>query len=246
MKFQYLGVLVFALLLNSFIYPIDKESASAVTLQTSAIQEVVKEINKERISRGISPLQLNSTLSSIAQSRSVYLAGAGRIFHLSAPAGTPWPELWNAGYPYSAAGENLALGVETPPELVARWMASPTHRDNLLSRLYVDVGLGVTTGSYVSAGRPVSYVVAYFGSPQKIQEAVGTKRHDSVVPFASPSTSTSASVQSTILANLQTPVVLAATSAPVESKEEQIRLMKEIIYLLESYLKLLKMNSGLR
>lgn len=60
-----------------------------------------------------------------------------------------------AGYPMSggyAVGENLAFGQNragSPRQIMAAWLASPPHRQNLLSGQWKSFGLGVHVGSFL-------------------------------------------------------------------------------------------------
>jgi hypothetical protein len=80
----------------------------------------------------------------------------GSFFSHVPPDGTQLVDRLNAArytLPASggwAAGENLAWGagaLSTADGLVAGWMASPSHRANVLSRDFRDVGVGVVLGS---------------------------------------------------------------------------------------------------
>jgi hypothetical protein len=83
-------------------------------------------------------LQLDSTLNAIAQAHAESMASQGRIFH-------------NASYPSGAGawfayGENV--GYATSVDSVEKaFMASSTHRANILSPVYTHVGVGVATWS---------------------------------------------------------------------------------------------------
>ncbi len=46
-----------------------------------------------------------------------------------------------AGYPMKSAVENVAAGQPTIEAVIAAWLASPTHCENLMERQFVDVGL---------------------------------------------------------------------------------------------------------
>jgi len=60
-----------------------------------------------------------------------------------------------AGYPMGggyAVGENLAFGQNragSPRQIMAAWLASPPHRQNLLSGQWKSFGLGVRVGSFL-------------------------------------------------------------------------------------------------
>lgn len=53
-----------------------------------------------------------------------------------------------ARYKYQVAGENLAIGFDQADDAETAFMASPTHRANILNRNYRDVGISVI-GEYV-------------------------------------------------------------------------------------------------
>ena len=48
-----------------------------------------------------------------------------------------------AGYSYRAVGENIAWNQPTPKEVVAGWMQSQGHKENLLSDQFTQIGLAV-------------------------------------------------------------------------------------------------------
>jgi uncharacterized protein YkwD len=50
----------------------------------------------------------------------------------------------NAGYA-GAVGENVAGGQSTPDQAISGWLASPAHRDTLLSTKFEEFGLAVAT-----------------------------------------------------------------------------------------------------
>lgn len=206
--------------------------------------DIISEINKERLSRGMSALKFDPLLSQAAQSRSGYLAGQGQIFHVTAPAGTPWPVLSQAGYQYTLAGENLALGIETSRELASRWMASPTHRDNILHGQYEDIGVGVTSGYY--GNQEASYVVVYFGKKRPGAVSVSSPTTVTSLPKTYPSGASGGTTQATVASSQSIPYVLPAShSLPVNPEQEKIRLLNELITALGSYLMLMRTNAGL-
>ena len=62
------------------------------------------------------------------------------------------------------AGENLAYGFDTSLGVVNGWMASPTHRDNVLLPDYEEVGFGIANGEDYQ-GTENTVVVAMYGDP---------------------------------------------------------------------------------
>jgi uncharacterized protein YkwD len=221
-------------LLSVFLSP---QSVDAQSTFTNS--DIVAGINKERSARGLTPLTVDPMLTKAGQDRAQYLASVGQIFHVTAPVGTPWKELSQVGYTYTYAGENLALGYNTPTETVYRWMNSPTHRDNILGNNYTDIGVGVSMGMY--QGRVAPYVVVYFA--HKRREPVSTAS-------LTPSTPVRPAVQPASEPIAVAPVIAKSTSAsltssPSSSNSDQIRILTELISLLRSYLNVMKLSANL-
>ena len=82
--------------------------------------------------------------------------------HVSPDGTTPWVFIKSAGYSYVYAGENLARGYNTSQDVVTAWMASPEHKQNMLSSNYQNVGFAIVTGNLT--GEDTVLVVEMFGS----------------------------------------------------------------------------------
>ena len=64
-----------------------------------------------------------------------------------------------AGFAWSASGENIATGFQTPREVVDAWMSHPGHCQNILDPTYADVGTGVSPRAVgAAAGTPSTWV----------------------------------------------------------------------------------------
>jgi len=60
---------------------------------------------------------------------------------------TPWDRIASAGYgAYTNAGENIAAGQTTPTAVVAGWMASTGHCQNIMNPAFKEIGVGHATG----------------------------------------------------------------------------------------------------
>ncbi len=81
-----------------------------------------------------------------------------------APDGTsPWFFFQQAQYQYLYAGENLAKDFTDSQAVVAAWMNSPTHRDNILKPEYEEIGFAVQEGNLQN--QDTVLVVQLFGKP---------------------------------------------------------------------------------
>lgn len=99
--------------------------------------EMLSEVNEEREKNGLSELTLNSELCGNALVRAEEIASEDNISHIR-PDGSGCFTVLTVDY--SAAGENLAKGQETPEEAVKNWMNSEAHRENILSDKFSQAG----------------------------------------------------------------------------------------------------------
>ncbi|MEK7518222.1 MAG: CAP domain-containing protein [Patescibacteria group bacterium] len=118
--------------------------------------------NKERTNNGVSSLTINASLSQAAARKAEDMFAKDYWAHNSPDGKTPWVFIKDAGYNYVYAGENLARGFSTSEDVVAAWLASPTHKANMLSSNYKDVGFAVVTGKL--NGEDTVLVVEEFGN----------------------------------------------------------------------------------
>ena len=131
--------------------------------QSSSVEQVVEEMNRERASYGLQPLRLNRQLSQAADDR-IRDMFTQRYFDHVAPDGTQ-PFVWvtRRGYRYRTVGENLAVGYRSADHVVDGWMNSPGHRANILGRSFDEVGISIASGSPTRGYRGPT-VVALYGS----------------------------------------------------------------------------------
>lgn len=125
--------------------------------------EVVIELtNQKRQEVGLPPLRLDPILSSAALQKGADMSARDYWAHV-APDGTePWKFFRDAGYEYRFAGENLARDFANAQTAVSAWMASSTHRENILSSRYQDIGVAVIDGDI--GGVQTTLVVQFFGT----------------------------------------------------------------------------------
>ena len=108
-------------------------------------QEVLKLTNQERSKQGLGPLAICPTLDNAAQMHAEAMKEERFFEHENPFTGEdPSSRGEQAGYgPY--VGENIAMGYQTPREVVRGWMNSPGHRENILSD-YLHLGVGISNG----------------------------------------------------------------------------------------------------
>src|SRR3989344_7862290 len=112
-----------------------------------SVQELLQFTNQKRTENNLSILTLNDQLSVAAENKAQDMFEKDYWAHNSPSGTTPWEFIKGAGYNYVFAGENLARGFKNSDDIVNAWMASSTHRTNLLSPKYREVGFAVKSGN---------------------------------------------------------------------------------------------------
>lgn len=145
-----------------------------------SVSDLAAQTNKVRQEAGLPALELNSALNRAAYAKAQDMLQADYWAHVSPSGVSPWKWLADQNYNYNHAGENLAKNYPTAKATVDAWMASPSHRDNILKPEYEDVGFAVVEGEL--NGKDTTLVVAYYG--QSVESAVAGSA------FTAPSTGT--------------------------------------------------------
>lgn len=126
-------------------------------------------VNRERDRRGKRPLSDSAQLSSAASRHSRDMVARGYFDHDS-PGGHDMVDRviaahWASRHSAWRLGENIAWGAEdyaTPRRIVALWMGSPGHRDNILDGRFREAGTGVAAGApQRTRGRAATYTMDF-------------------------------------------------------------------------------------
>jgi uncharacterized protein YkwD len=124
-------------------------------------QRVLELTNAERQKNGLAPLVMNDSLTLAAQSYTEVLASGDCFAHTCGPEPDFSSRIQGTGYVgWSALAENIAAGYPTPESVVAGWMASPGHRQNILTPEFTELGVGVAN----CAGEFGTYWTEEFGA----------------------------------------------------------------------------------
>jgi uncharacterized protein YkwD len=129
----------------------------------AAGDEIVVRTNVERQKLGLPALARSAALMSAAQLQANQMAALNKMAHDLPGASYPSPDdrLDAVGYRMSASGENVAEGYPSPTAVVAGWMTSPGHRENIVSTRFTEMGAGVATAKN---GR--KFYAQVFGHPR--------------------------------------------------------------------------------
>ncbi len=148
---------VLLLAMNLFFEPPSEIVAGNITTQN-----LINLVNQDREKYGLNHLKADVNLTSAAHAKANDILQHQYWDHYGPDGQTPWQFMTGAGYDYYYAGENLAKGFKTAEGVHQGLMNSPTHRDNILSDQYVDIGIAVVEGNLL--GDDVYLVVQMFGS----------------------------------------------------------------------------------
>ena len=189
--------------------------------------EIISLTNNERTANSVGQLTENSLLDAAAQAKANDMAAKGYFSHIGPDGKEPWAWVAGAGYNYQDAGENLAVRFVDSTDVVNAWMASPTHRANIVKPVYTEIGVGVAQGTF--QGQPATFVVQYFGTPRSGATASAPTNTNvaaaSVAIVAPPSTSPQVEgAATTTVAPLgtQTPVVQSQPQSPWSSYAREL------------------------
>lgn len=149
---------------NIFVRLLDNPALHILGFTSSVtIDEVVRATNRERIGVGLKTLSYNEKLADAARRKAANMFSEDYWAHNSPSGKSPWVWFGQAGYNYIYAGENLAKDFGNTDRLMSAWMASPTHRDNVVSSKYTEIGVAVVPGTI--QGHETVLVVQLFGAP---------------------------------------------------------------------------------
>lgn len=87
------------------------------------------------------PLALESHLTSAALVQARDMARHSMLEHTGSDGSTPDQRVTRAGYKWRTTGENIASGPTTPDEVMAGWLASPGHCENLMNPRFKEMGI---------------------------------------------------------------------------------------------------------
>lgn len=143
------------------------------------LEQLMAATNAKRTDQGLPALTLNSKLSTAAAAKAQDMFAKNYWSHSSPTGATPWEFIQGAGYRYTVAGENLAKNFSTSQTVVDAWMASPTHRDNILKPGYKEIGFAIVNGTI--QGEETTLVVQMFGASNESGIPVAAVKQPQVV-----------------------------------------------------------------
>jgi uncharacterized protein YkwD len=129
---------------DAFGNPLERHSVS----EQAFADAIVAELNAARAQNGLPPLAPDADAQAAGKAHSEVMQDRGYFAHRS-------PEGWGVADRLRLLGasgvvtssENIFQGLSDPSRLVAAWLGSPGHRQNILSPTATHVGIGVRGGA---------------------------------------------------------------------------------------------------
>ena len=177
----------------------------------AASQDLTAMTNADRVSRGLRALSTAGDLQSFAQQRADEMARTKRLAHTTGLGSkiSGWKRL----------GENVGRG-PTLQEIQTAFMASPSHRENILDPEFTQIGVGVTFD-----GKDYLYVAVIFRLPNSTTAAPAPAPAPAPKPAPTPTTRASAAPKPKPTTTTQAPTTTTqapttTTTAPPPPVEE--------------------------
>ena len=124
-------------------------SAASNTLSpvSSLENSLLNAINSARSQYGIGQLSLNPSLTGIARTRCTDMINRDYFSHNAPDGKNIFIILNEKGYGWQIAGENIyqcePAGIGSGSAILNTWMASPSHRENILNGAFSQAGIGI-------------------------------------------------------------------------------------------------------
>lgn len=171
------GLLIKALLVFFVVvYPI--EAWLTPDFSISEGQKIITLTNEIREKKNLPDLKENSLLTRAAYAKAQDMLVNQYFEHVSPTKVGLANWLNNVKYNYTVAGENLAMGFNTPEEVVNGWVHSKTHYANLIDPDFKEIGVGVTSGNFV--GEETTLVAQFFGQLLALEKKPEEKSNNTI------------------------------------------------------------------
>lgn len=156
------------------------------------VNGLLVDINEKRKQLNLNPLLINEELNQAALAKAQDMLNDQYWAHVAPDGKQAWDFIKEVNYTYKYAGENLARDFKTNEEVVEAWMASPSHRENIVNKDFTQMGLAVVNGNL--KGFNTTLVVQIFAVPAAVamKDSIGEEFH--LPKTAEPTTNVNGSV----------------------------------------------------
>ncbi|POM57674.1 SCP-like extracellular protein [Phytophthora palmivora] len=111
---------------------VQRKLSGTYSQSSDMLSEMLARVNKERASQNLPPVCANKKLQSSSQRHSDDMAENNYMAHDGTDGSTMSQRITDAGYKWSAVGENVAAGQVDVQAVMDAWMNSPEHRENIM------------------------------------------------------------------------------------------------------------------
>lgn len=180
LRHKALSLYSFGLILSHLVFGVTLYSGPVIQ-DTRAVEEnIITHTNIQRRATGSPELFENQYLRLSAQQKLQDMFVKNYWDHVGPEGETAWDFIEGNKYQYYLVGENLARGFGSSEETVEAWMASPTHKANILNNRFKEIGVAVGNGKI--HGQETTVIVQLFGEPkiavagEKREQVAGTQK----------------------------------------------------------------------
>ena len=113
---------------------------------SSEQRQALKLLNDDRKKRNLAPLQFNPQLANLAESYARDMIDRDFFSHRNPEGQSPFERMQEKQITFNYAGENIAFN-DSVYSAQQAFMHSPTHKANILSPNYTQVGIGIVKSS---------------------------------------------------------------------------------------------------
>jgi len=131
-------------------------------------KRVLERVNEARVKgrkcgdkyyRAVKPLLWNEILGQAALNHSLDMAENNFLSHIGSGGSDPGERLSKAGYKWTAYGECIGKGYQTPEETVNGWLKSEMHCRNIMNPQFKEAG-----AAFARSGSIRTYWTVVFGT----------------------------------------------------------------------------------
>ena len=109
-------------------------------------QKLLELVNKARADEGLDQLSIDESLMKVARTKAKDMIENNYFSHQSPTYGSPFDMMRQFENAFKSAGENIA-GNKTVEGAFKAWMASDSHKNNILNSGFKVTGIGIETSS---------------------------------------------------------------------------------------------------
>jgi uncharacterized YkwD family protein len=121
-------------------------AASEKVVLSEDEQKLLELVNKAREEKGLEPLTVDPNLMKVARTKAKDMVENNYFSHQSPTYGSPFDMMRQFDNTFKSAGENIA-GNKTVEGAFKAWMASDTHKKNILNSGFKVTGIGIESSA---------------------------------------------------------------------------------------------------